>query len=112
MVTAIAAVVNNGVVENIIVIEPIAIPLHKEAMGCDYLIAVTDAVQIGETYDEEQSIFLRDGARIYPEKTDSERIADIEIQISEMQDAFVELGDIIAASDGASDSGEDGGTDG
>lgn len=101
---SVAALINNGVVENIIVIEPAGIPEHKKRVGCDHLIAVTYDVEIGDTYDEEQSIFLRDGVRVYPDKTDSERIAELETQIGEIQDALIEVADIITMSD----SGEDG----
>lgn len=108
MSESVAAVINNGIVENIIVIEPAGIPEHKKRVGCDHLIAVTYDVEIGDTYDAEKSIFLRDGVRVYPQKTDSERIADLETQISEIQDALIEVAEIATMSD----SGEDGGTDG
>lgn len=79
-----AAVVNDGVVTNVVVVEPVEIPVHKEALGCDYLIAVTDDVMIGDTYDETKSIFLRDGVRVYPEKTVEERLAELEAQVNKM----------------------------
>ena len=104
----IAAVINSNIVERIIVIEPCAIPAIKESYGYEHLIPVDDNVQIGDFYDSEKSIFLRDGVRVYPQKTDSERIAELETQISELQDALIEVVDIVAMSDNV----EDGGTDG
>ncbi len=87
----IAAVVNNGIVENVIVIEPCSIPAVKEAMQYEHLIPVNDTVQIGDTYDAEKSIFLRDGVRIYPNKTDSEKIVELEQELNDVQLALCEL---------------------
>lgn len=95
MITNIAAVVNGGIVENVIVIEPCAIPAVKAAMGFEHLIPVDGTVQIGDTYDADKSIFLRDGVRVYPEKTDSERIAELEMQIEDTQAALIELASIV-----------------
>lgn len=107
-----AAMVKDSVVINVIVVDLAGIKSLEAALqkdgDCDYLIVVGDEVQIGDTYDEEKSVFLRDGVRVYPQKTDSERIAELETQISEIQDALIEVAGIVAMSD----SGEDGGTDG
>lgn len=106
METKNAALINNGVVENVIVIEPVGIPEFQKAIGCDYLIPVSDIVQIGDTYDAEKSIFLRDGVRVYPQKTDSERITELETQISELQEALIEVADIVAMSDSGNSGGD------
>lgn len=107
-----AAMIKDGVVINLIVVDLAGIKNLEDVLrkdgDCDFLVVVDDSVQIGDTYDEEKSVFLRDGVRIYPQKTDSERIAELEIQIGEIQDALIEVADIVAMSD----SGEDGGTDG
>lgn len=95
MATNIAAVVNGGIVENVIVIEPCAIPAVKASMGFEYLIPVDDTVHIGDSFDAERSIFLRDGVRVYPQKTEAEKIADLETQIEDTQAAIIELAEIV-----------------
>lgn len=90
METHVAAIVTNNVVEGVIVIEPCEIPAIREAYGYEKLIAVDDSVQIGDTYDAEKSVFFRDGVRIYPEKTDSEKIAALEQELNDVQLANAE----------------------
>ncbi len=89
--TNIAAVVNGGIVEGVIVIEPCAIPAVKEAFGYERLIPVDGSVQIGDTYDADKSIFFRNGVRVYPHKTDSERIAELEQELNDVQLALCEI---------------------
>lgn len=85
-----AAIINSGSVENIIVIEPAGIPAFQEAVGCDYLIPVSEAVAVGDAYDSETGVFSRGGERVYPEITDKERIAALEDAMCEMDEANAE----------------------
>lgn len=122
MDSEIGAVISGGIVVGLISVEVCSIPAVKAARGYEHLIPVDRSVRVGDTYDSEKSIFLRDGVRVFPAKTDSEEIADLKNQlqsaitevaelkdqIGEIQDALVEVGDIIAVSDSASDSVEEG----
>ena len=95
MVYNLGAIVNGGVVEGIIVIEPCSIPAVKESMGYERLIAVDDSVRVGDSYDEDKSVFLREGVRVFPQKTDLERIVELEAQVEDTQAALIELAGII-----------------
>lgn len=91
MASNIGAIVKGGIVEGLIGVEPCEIPAVREAFGYEKLIAVDDSVQIGDTYDADKSVFLRDGVRIYPEKTDSEKIAELEQELNDVQLALCEI---------------------
>lgn len=95
-----AAIINSGSVENIIVIEPAGIPAFKEAVGCDYLIPVSEAVSVGDAYDSETGVFLRGGERVYPEITDKERIAALEAAQNDTELALIELAEMIGGTNG------------
>lgn len=95
-----AALINNGTVENIIVIEPAGIPAFKEAVGCDYLIPVSEAVAVGDAYDSETGVFSRGGERVYPEITDKERIAALEAAQNDTELALIELAEMIGGTNG------------
>lgn len=114
------AMVKDGVVIGLSIAEKAGLDALEAALvscgDCDHLIPVDSNVRVGDTFDDVRSVFLRDGERIFPAKTDSEEIADLKnqlqnaitevadlkIQIGEMQDALVEVGDIITMSlDGA-----------
>lgn len=106
------AMIKDGIVIGLSITEKAGLETLEAALiscgDCDHLIPVDSNVHVGDTYDEEKSIFLRDGVRIYPEKTVSEEIAELKDQIGEIQDAMIEIADIVTMSDG----GEGGGTDG
>lgn len=95
-----AALINNGTVENIIVIEPAGIPAFQEAVGCDYLLPVSEAVAVGDAYDSETGVFSRDGERVYPEITDKERIAALEAAQNDTELALIELAEMIGGTNG------------
>ena len=95
-----AAIINSGSVENIIVIEPVGIPAFKEAVGCDYLIPVSEAVAVGDAYDSETGVFSRGGERVYPEITDKERIAALEAAQNDTELALIELAEMIGGTNG------------
>ena len=86
-----AALINNGTVENIIVIEPAGISEFQKAVGCDYLISVDERVSVGDIYDSENGIFTRDGVRVYPPISDKERIAALEAQTAQLENALCEV---------------------
>ncbi len=95
-----AVITKNGdmyVVENLIVLDSTAaIPAIKEAFGYDYLVPVNDKVQIGDVFDADKQIFLRDGVRVYPEITDKERIDELNTQVAQLENALCELVEAIA----------------
>lgn len=95
-----AAIINSGSVENIIVIEPAGIPAFQEAVGCDYLIPVSEAVAVGDAYDSETGVFSRGGERVYPEITDKERIAALEAAQNDTELALIELAEMIGGTNG------------
>ena len=95
-----AAIINSGSVENIIVIEPAGIPAFQEAVGCDYLIPVSEAVSVGDAYDSETGVFERGGERVYPEITDKERIAALEAAQNDTELALIELAEMIGGTNG------------
>ena len=85
---------NDGVctVENLIVFNNLsAIPAVKSAMGYDYLEPVDERVQIGDIYDPDKQIFTRDGVRVYPPISDKERIAALEAQTAQLENALCEV---------------------
>lgn len=89
---------NDGVctVENLIVFNNLsAIPAVKSAMGYDYLEPVDERVQIGDIYDPSQDIYTRDGARVYPDLSDKERIAALETAQNDTELALIELAEMI-----------------
>ena len=90
-----AALINNGTVENIIVIEPAGISEFQKAVGCDYLISVDERVSVGDIYDSENGIFTREGVRVYPEISDKERIAALETAQNDTELALIELAEMI-----------------
>lgn len=90
-----AALINNGTVENIIVIEPAGISEFQKAVGCDYLISVDESVAVGDIYDSENGIFTRDGKRVYPDLSDKERIAALETAQNDTELALIELAEMI-----------------
>lgn len=90
-----AALINNGTVESIIVIEPAGISEFQKAVGCDYLIPVDERVSVGDIYDSENGIFTRDGARVYPDLSDKERIAALEDAQNDTELALIELAEMI-----------------
>lgn len=85
-----AALINNGTVENIIVIEPAGISVFQKAVHCEHLIPVSEAVAVGDAYNSETGVFSRGGERVYPEITDKERIAALEDALCEMDEANAE----------------------
>ena len=95
----IAAVVNTSKVENIIVLDSTAaIPAIKAAFNYEYIIPVDESVQVGDTYDPQAGIFMRDGVRIYPEISDKEKISALETenvelnaQITQLENALCEM---------------------
>lgn len=95
-----AAIINGGSVENIIVIEPAGILAFQEAVGCDYLIPVSEAVSVGDAYDSETGVFSRGGERVYPEITDKERIAALEAAQNDTELALIELAEMIGGTNG------------
>ncbi len=95
-----AAIINSGTVEYIIVIEPAGIPAFQEAVGCDYLIPVSEAVAVGDAYDSETGVFSRGGERVYPEITDKERIAALEAAQNDTELALIELAEMIGGTNG------------
>lgn len=93
----IAAVVNENKVENLIVLDSTAaIPTLKSAFGYEMIIPVDDSVKIGDTYDSENEIFLREGVRVYPEVSDKERITALEAAQNDTDAALIELANMIA----------------
>lgn len=93
------AMVKDGIVIGLSITEKAGLETLEAALiscgDCDHLIPVDSNVRVGDTYDDEQSIFLRDGVRVYPEKTNSERIAELESQVEDTQAAIIELAGII-----------------
>lgn len=93
------AMVKDGVVTGLYRTEQAGLEALEDALktygDCDRLIPVDNRVRVGDTYDEEKSIFLRDGVRVFPDKTDSERIADLEAQLEDTQAALLELAEIV-----------------
>ena len=88
----IAAVVNGKKVENLIVLDSTAaIPALKAAFGYELIIPVGETVQIGDTYDPDKQIFTRDGVRVYPPISDKERIAALEAQTAQLENALCEV---------------------
>lgn len=88
----IAAVVNENKVENIIVIDSTAaISALKSAFGYELIIPVDDSVQIGDVFDADKQIFIREGVRIFPEITDKERIDDLNTQVAQLENALCEM---------------------
>ncbi len=90
-----ATKVKNGVVISLIVAEQAGLntleAAYKADDDCDILVPVDRSVQIGDTYDADKSVFLRNGVRIYPDKTDSERIAELEQELNDVQLALCEI---------------------
>lgn len=92
-----AAMIKNGAVINIIVVGASSnLPVLRKSLieqgECDHLILVDETVQIGFMYDESKDIFLdTNGIRVYPEKTDSERITDLEQEITDVQLALCDI---------------------
>ena len=88
-----AAVLKNNTVINNIVIAAKDIWAFKNDPNFegDDLIACSREVAPGDTFDSKTGIFYRDGKRIYPEKTDSEKIADLEQEINDVQLALCEI---------------------
>lgn len=83
---------DNYVVDNLIVFTNLsAIQAVKEAMGYDYLLPVTDAVQIGDIYDAEKDIYTRDGVRVYPDMSNEERITALEQAQDDTDMALIEI---------------------
>jgi len=90
-----AVITKNGdtyAVENLIVLDgEAAIPAIKEAFGYDFLIPVNGTVHIGDIFDADKQIFLRDGIRVYPEITDKERIDELNAQAAQFENALCEM---------------------
>lgn len=95
-----AALINNGTVENIIVIEPAGISVFQKAVRCEHLIPVSEAVSVGDAYDSETGVFSRGGERVYPEITDKERIAALEAAQNDTELALIELAEMIGGTNG------------
>ena len=95
-----AALINNGTVENIIVIEPAGISVFQKAVRCEHLIPVSEAVAVGDAYDSETGVFSRGGERVYPEITDKERIAALEAAQNDTELALIELAEMIGGTNG------------
>ena len=90
------ALINNNKVENVIVANPIGLDVLQKALGCDYLIPVDDSVNIGDNYDPDSDIFTNEnGERIYPPKTNAERISELESQLANTRAALTELASIV-----------------
>lgn len=94
-----AAVVNNGVVENIIVIQPSVIPNIKEKMGYEHLIPVDDSVQVGDTYDPATGIFYsgETGERVFPSKQLSETVEELQTEVAELKETIAVLKSDVAS---------------
>lgn len=88
-----AAVIKDNVVINNIVIAAKDLWAFKNnpAFEGDDLIACSREILPGDAFDPDTGIFYRDGKRIYPKKTDSERIADLEQEINDVQLALCEI---------------------
>lgn len=86
-----AAVINNNVVENVIMIAPAIVDSFKEVLGCEYLIPVDDTVEIGDLYDPQTGIFTRDGVRVYPDLSVKERIDELEAENSKLNTQVAQL---------------------
>lgn len=84
-------------VDNLTVFDaPSAIPAVKAAMGFDYLLPVDgNIVQMGDVYDPEKDIYIRNGERVYPKLSDKERITELENQLMDTQAALIELAGIV-----------------
>lgn len=99
IITVDAAMIKDGAVINKIVVDPISVVAFEKVLieqgQCDRLIIVDERVQIGDTFDADTGIFYRDDVRVYPAKTDGERIAELETQIEDTQAALIELAAII-----------------
>lgn len=94
------ALINNNIVENLIEANPIGLEVLCEAIGCDYLIPVDETVIVGHFYDAEKSIFTdENGTRVYPPKTNAERITELENQLVDTQAALIELAGIVGGAD-------------
>lgn len=94
IICAVISKKDNGshTVDNMVVFDSLsAIPAVKEAFGYDFLIPVNDTVQIGDVFDADKQIFLRDGVRVYPEITDKERIDDLNTQVAQLENALCEM---------------------
>ncbi len=85
-------------VDNLIVFNGLsAIDGVREAMGYDFLIPVEDGkVLIGDCYDAEKDVFLRDGERVYPELSDKERLDALEQAQNDTDAALIELAQMIS----------------
>ncbi len=84
-------------VDNLIVFDKLsAINPVKEAMGYDYLLPVDNSrVQIGDIYDVNKDIYIRNGERVYPDLSDKERIAALEAAQNDTDAALIELASIV-----------------
>lgn len=83
-------------VQNLVVFDaPGAISAVKAAMGYEYLIPVDERVALGDIYDPERDIFTRNGERIYPDISESERIAALEEAQNDTDAALMELAQMI-----------------
>lgn len=85
-------------VDNLIVFDGLsAIDGVREAMGYDFLLPVEDGkVLIGDSYDAENDVFLRDGERVYPELSDKERLDALEQAQNNTDAALIELAQMIS----------------
>lgn len=85
-------------VDNLIVFDGLSsIDAVREAMGYDYLLPVEDGkVQIGDCYDAEKGVFMRDGERVYPELSDKERLDALEQAQNDTDAALMELAQMIS----------------
>lgn len=86
------------IVDNLIVFDGLsAIDAVREAMGYDFLLPVEDGkVQIGDCYDVEKGVFMRDGERVYPELSDKERLDALEQAQNDTDAALMELAQMIS----------------
>lgn len=86
------------IVDNLIVFDGLsAIDAVREAMGYDFLLPVEDGkVQIGDCYDAEKGVFMRDGKRVYPELSDKERLDALEQAQNDTDAALIELAQMIS----------------
>lgn len=88
-----AAILKDNVVINNIVIAAKDLWGFKNSPNFDGddLIACSREVEPGDTFDPNTGIFWRDGVRIYPEKTDTEKISDLEQEITDIQLALCNI---------------------
>ncbi len=104
IICAVISQKDNGsyTVDNMVVFESLsAIPAVSEAMGYEYLLPVDRRVRIGDIYDPAADIYTRNGARIYPDLSDKERINALEAENGELNTQVAQLENALCEMDEA-----------